>query len=405
MTSPPRVILRARRARPFFARHPWVYDSSIARVEGDPQAGDEVTLVSREEQFIARGLYNPASTIRVRLYRWEDRPLNEPFWSTRIAAAERLRRQVLALGTPRAGYRLIASESDGLSGLTVDRYDHWLVVRFTSLALYLRRDPLLGLLSGLEGVQGLVARTERGIAQREGLPLDQEIVLGTMPDGPITIEENALVYRVDPRGGQKTGFYLDQRDNRRAVARYCANRRVLDLYCYTGGFSLSALSHGGAASTLGVDSSAVAIDRARENAALNGLAHAQFETGDAHEAMARLRDQGDRFGVVICDPPKFARAAKDLESALKAYVRLIRMAIELLEPDGLLVACSCSGLVDRVMFLDVLASAAEHVGRNLQILEQRGQAPDHPIAASCLETDYLKCIICRVEGRSTEPDS
>lgn len=398
MTIPTRVILRARRARPFFARHPWVYDASIARIEGEPQPGDEVALFSREEQFIARGLYNPTSTIRVRLYRWEDEALDLAFWSTRIAAAERLRRDVLALDAPRAAYRLIASESDGLSGLTVDRYDHWLVVRFTSLALHHRRDLLLDHLCRLEGVEGLVARSERGIAEREGLAADQEIVLGVMPDGPIVIEENQLVYRVDPRGGQKTGSYLDQRDNRRAVARYCRNRRVLDLFCYTGGFSLSAHYHGGAASTLGIDSSAAAIDRARENASLNGLDRAQFETGDALEAMSRLRNQGERFGVVICDPPKYARRAKDLDAALKGYARLYRAAVELIEPDGVLVACSCSGLVDRVMFSDVLATAAELAGRPLQILEQRGQAPDHPIAVSCLETDYLKCIICRVEG-------
>ncbi len=355
-------------------------------------------LATREGQFIARGLYNPASTIRVRLYRWDDEPLDEAFWAGRIAAAERLRTSVLGLAAPGAAYRLVASESDGVSGLTVDRYDHHLVVRFSSLALFHRRDRLLEQLARIEGVQGLLARAEKGVAEREGLTDLPETILGAPPAGPVLIEENQLAYRVDLQGGQKTGFYLDHRDNRLATARYCRDRRVLDLFCYTGAFSLSALFHGAAASTLGIDGSASAIERARENAALNGLDRARFETGDALESIARLRDQGERFGVVICDPPKFARRAKDVDSALKGYARLYRAAIEILEPDGVLVACSCSGLVDRVMFSDVLASAAELAGRPLQILEQRGQAPDHPVAASCLETDYLKCLICRVEG-------
>ena len=391
----PRVILKPRRARPFFARHPWVFDSSIERVEGQPGPGDEVDVRSHEGLFIARGLYNPASTIRVRLYRWDERPLDEAFWAGLIAAAARLRHEVLGLGGEQSAYRLISSEGDGLSGLTVDRYDRWLVAQFTSLALYDRRELILRLLAQATGALGTLARTERGIAQKEGLRAGEITTAGSLPDQPVEIVENGLTYRVDLRGGQKTGFYLDQRINRQAAAGYCRGRQVLDLFCFTGGFSASAIRNGGAAGSLGVDSSEGAIELARQNAVINGLDGADFERGDVTEVLARLSGEGKRFGVVICDPPKFARQAGDVEKALKAYLRLNLAAIAVLEPDGVLVTCSCSGLIGRGLFADVISSAAEQSGRSIQILEQRGQPPDHPIAASCLETEYLKCMICR----------
>jgi 23S rRNA (cytosine1962-C5)-methyltransferase len=391
-----RVILKARRARPFFARHPWVFDTSIERVQGDPQPGDEVDVVSAEGKPIARGLYNPGSTIRVRLYRWDDGPLDEAFWSSRLDAAVRLRHDVLGLGGTGSADRLVFSEGDGLSGLTVDRYDRWLVAQFTSLALYSRRELILRRLGALMEPEGILVRTERGIAPKEGLRPGEETVVGSVPEGPIEIVEHGLRYRVDLRSGQKTGFYLDHRDNRRVVAGYCRGRRVLDLFCFTGAFSLTAFRHGGAAETIGIDGSAPAIERAREHAAINGIDRARFETGDVLEALERLRHEGQRFDIVIGDPPKYARQAKDLERALKGYLRLNQAAVAVLAPDGILVTCSCSGQVDREMFAEVLGQVAEQASRPIQILEQRGQAPDHPVSASCLETEYLKCFICRV---------
>jgi len=366
-------------------------------VQGNPQPGDEVDVVTAEGKPIARGLYNPGSAIRVRLYRWDDGPLDEAFWSSRLAAAVRLRHEVLGLGGAGSAYRLVFSEGDGLSGLTVDRYDRWLVVQFTSLALYSHRKLLLDRLAVQVPAEGILARTERGIAPKEGLRPGEETIVGSIPQGPVEIVDHGLRYRVDLRSGQKTGFYLDHRDNRRVVAGSCQGRRVLDLFCFTGAFSLTALRHGGATEAIGIDSSAAAIARAREHAALNGLDRAQFETGDVLEALEQLRKGGQHFDVVICDPPKFARQAKDLERALKGYIRLNRAAVEVLAPDGLLVTCSCSGQVDRAMFADLLGQVAEQAGRPIQILDQRGQAPDHPVSASCLETEYLKCFICRVE--------
>jgi 23S rRNA (cytosine1962-C5)-methyltransferase len=393
----PRIVIKHRRARPFFARHPWVFAQSIARFEGDLQPGDEVDVVSHEGTFIAAGLYNPRSAIRVRLYRWDDGPLDDAFWNGRIDAALTLRRDVLKVDNPGGACRLIASESDGISGLTVDRYDRTLVVQFTSLALIARREMFVTSLAERTGVDGIWLRTEKGIAGAEGLQATQELAFGTVPEEPVTIVENDLTFLVDPRVGQKTGFYLDQRENRRAAARYAEGRRVLDLFCHGGGFALNALKHGGAREAFGVDRSEHAIELARRNAAANDLSHSvQFETSDVFEMLGELKKSNEQFDMIVCDPPKFAPKSHDVEDALKGYLRLNRAAVEVLSPEGILVTCSCSGNVDRGMFADMLGTAAELTGRPIQLLEQRGQAPDHPVSASCLETEYLKCVIARV---------
>lgn len=391
------VTLRPRRARPLFARHPWVFVNSIARVEGPEAPGTEVAVHSHEGAFIARGLINPQSAIRVRLYRWTDEPLDEPFWRDRIEGAITLRRDVLRQEGPATAGRLIYSESDGLSGLTVDRYDRWLVAQFTSRALFEHRETLLPRLVEATGAEGVLLRTDRGVAGLEGLDLkpQHDAAVGGLPEDPIVIEEHGVRYGVDVRGGQKTGFYLDQRENRRAVAAYAAGREVLDLFCYTGGFALNA-ARGGAAGVLAVDSSAPAIEQARRNATANGLGDVLFEVGEALPTLGRLAAEQCRFGLVILDPPKFARNPRALEDALKGYLRLNRAALDVLEPNGVLVTCSCSGHVDRQLFAQVLGQVAEGSGRSIQILDQRGQAPDHPVSASCLETDYLKCFIARV---------
>jgi 23S rRNA (cytosine1962-C5)-methyltransferase len=248
----------------------------------------------------------------------------------------------------------------------------------------------------LTGADGVLTRTERVTAEQEGIAAPFESVLGSLPVAPAEIVEHGLTYWVDLRAGQKTGFFLDQRENRLAAAKYCGGKSVLDLYCYTGGFALNALKNGGARSALGIDSSAVAVEVARHHATINHIDSARFESSDALTALEGFRNSGERFGVVICDPPKFARSPRGVEDALKAYLRLNRSAVEVLEPDGVLVTCSCSGLVDRGLFADMLGQTAELSGRSIQFLEQRGQASDHPVSASCLESDYLKCFICRV---------
>ncbi|GIW87306.1 MAG: 23S rRNA methyltransferase [Isosphaeraceae bacterium] len=395
--SGPRVILRPKRARPFFARHPWVLAGSIDRVEGHPAPGDEVAVWSAEGVWIARGLYNPASRIPVRLYRWEDAPIDGQFVRDRLGAAVALRREVLGWYQPDRACRLVYSESDGLSGLVVDAYAGHLLAQFGSLAFWLRRETILTALAEVAQPRSLTARFDRAQLRAEGLEKAPEPVCwGAAPSGPIRFEENGLNFVVQLDSGQKTGFYLDQRENRAAVARLAPDRRVLDLFCYTGGFALHA-ARAGAVAVEAVDSSRTAIDQARHHAQINGLEPAiRFVEGDGLRRLEVLRGGGQRFDLVICDPPKYAPSHHDLERALSGYLRLNRAVVDVVEPGGLLVTCSCSGAMDRWAFQNVLAQSAELAGRTIQILEIRGQAADHPIAVSCPETEYLKCLIARV---------
>jgi 23S rRNA (cytosine1962-C5)-methyltransferase len=395
----PKVVLKPRKALPFFGRHPWVFVGAISHVEGDPAPGAEVALVSERDEFIARGLFNPASSIRVRLYSWgHDQPLDEAFWSRRLDEAIRLRRDVLKLPqSSESACRLVFSEADGLSGLIVDRYGDWLLLQITSLAIFQRRELILNLLREKLGPAGIWLRTEKGIRDVEGLQQSDGLLWGTEPPRPLFIEEHGLRYGVDVVEGQKTGLFLDQRDNRLAAAKYLAGRRVLDMFCYSGGFAMHAVRSGGASEVLAVDVSEPALDLARANVEMNGLSRSiRFGRSDSFRLMEQLRDQQEKFGAVILDPPKMARHPKAVPDALRGYFGLNRLAADLLEPDGVLVTCSCTGHVGRDDFEMMLQDVAVDSGRNIQVLESRSAAADHPMSAWCPETNYLKCLICRV---------
>lgn len=390
-----RVILQPRRARPFYGRHPWVYAGAIAAVEGAPADGEVVDLCSHSGQFVARGLYNNRSKIRVRLYTWDaGTNLDRAFFRSRLEDAIQLR-CLLGLDEPRRACRLVFSEGDGLSGCIVDRYDRWLALQFTSLGLAQRREWFLETLVELLQPAGIYQRTERGIGQLEGLEARDELIWGEAPPGPIEITENGARFLVNLTEGQKTGFYLDQRDNRQAAAALAQGRRVLDAFCYTGGFGIHA-ARAGAVSVLGIDQSEPALQLAQANAHLNGLDNLTFVRGEVFDELDVLAQRGERFGVVVLDPPKFARARHAVEEALRGYRRLQTLALRLLEPHGFLVTCCCSGLIRMDMLEDLLAQLAAEEKREVQILQRRGPAPDHPVSVSCLESHYLKCLIAHV---------
>jgi len=429
-----RVILRPKKALPFFGRHPWVLESAIGRVEPTSIAGEHfldldgqvVDLISDKGKFIARGLFNSKSRIRVRLFTWNaEEPLDEAFFRQRIAAAIEMRRRIgyesrshLPDGTwagsdaestnsaDRAAEvppgrrdlqacRLVFSEADGLSGLIVDRYGDCLAIQPTSLAMAQRLEMLVAMLQELLAPRAIVLRAEKSMAQLEGAELAEGRVWGELPEGPLVIREHGLAYEVDLHAGQKTGFYLDQRENRLAASSYLRGRRVLDLFCYTGGFAMNA-ARAGAAEVIGIDTSKKAIAQAQRNAELNQLTNIRFETGDGFQTLDRLNEQQERFDAVILDPPKFARGRSGVNGALMAYHRLNRTAVSLLNPGGVLVTCSCTGSVSREDFVLMLSGVAQKSGRDIRILEQHGAAPDHPVSATCLETEYLKCLICEV---------
>jgi 23S rRNA (cytosine1962-C5)-methyltransferase len=392
----PQVTLKPRKARPFYARHPWVLDSAIDRVEGDPADGDVVDLLNEKGKFIARGVFNSRSRIRVRLYTWDaDTALDDDFWRRRIAAAIQLRSH-LGYDDPQGAARLVFSEGDGLSGLIVDRYADYLAVQVTAQAMAVRLPAIVTMLVEMVHPRGIMIRTERGVSRAEGIDLRDGPYWGDPLEGPILIVDSGLKYEVDLAEGQKTGFYLDQRENRVAAARYLRDRRVLDMFCYSGGFAMAASALGGAREVLGVDTSQRAVMLAWANAERNGLENVRFQEGDGFETLESLLAAGERFGGVILDPPKFARSRGAVEEALRAYHWLNRLGVSLLEPGGILVTCSCSGHVSREDFLYMLVGVAQQTGREIQVLDQRGASPDHPISAACLEGEYLKCFVCRV---------
>jgi 23S rRNA (cytosine1962-C5)-methyltransferase len=391
------AILKPRRARPFFGRHPWVLDSAIDRVEGELADGDVVDLMTHDGKFVARGLWNSQSRLRVRLYAFDAAvPLDDGLWRSRLAAAVALRTS-LGFDDPAGGCRLVNSEGDDLSGLIVDRYGDYLAVQVTALAMARRVDAIADTLESLVAPRGILLRgAERGLSKLEGLHLPDRVLRGAEPAGPVFVMEHGLRFGVDLAEGQKTGFYLDQRDNRQAAAAYARGRRVLDMFSYSGGFALACAVAGRAASVLAVDTSAKATALIEANAALNGVAIVTAETADAFEKLDALAAAGERFGMVVLDPPKFARSRASLDDALRAYHRINRVACDLLEPGGILVTCSCSGSVSREDFLQMLAGVSQRAGRTLQLLEVRGAAADHPVSTSCLEGEYLKCVIARV---------
>jgi 23S rRNA (cytosine1962-C5)-methyltransferase len=389
------VLLQPKRARPFYGRHPWVYPGAISAIEGEPADGDVVELVAHGGHFVARGLYNSRSKIRVRLFTWDaETPLDRAFFREQLASAIRLRHD-LGLMSERSGCRLVNSEGDGLSGCTVDRYGKWLVLQFTSLALAQRCELFVELLTELLQPEGIYLRTERGIGQLEGLELHDGPLTGSAPAEPLEIDEDGLTFLVDLAEGQKTGYYLDQRDNRRAVAPLSKGRRVLDAFCYSGGFGLHG-ARAGATEVVGVDQSEPALALARRNAERNRLTQLSFVRADVFDHLDTLISQGQRFGLIVLDPPKFARDRKAIDEALRSYRRLQLLALRLLDAEGYLVTCCCSGLITPDMLEDVLARVAGDAGREVQIIERRGPAADHPVLVSCLESHYLKCSIARV---------
>ncbi len=392
----PTVWLRPRKALPSINRHPWVFAGSIGRIEGMPGPGDMVRLLTVDGEFIAWGLFNPNSAIRVRLYSWhEDRSLTDEFWVESVTRAVTSRQRFFGDGPEVQACRLIFSEGDGLSGLTVDRYGDYLLMQWTSLALSHKEAVIVSALREQLQPLGIWRRTDTAVNNKEGFPPSEGLVFGSAPPSDLTVVEHGLSFRVDMRSGQKTGFYFDQRDNRMAVAKLCAGRRVLDVCTYSGGFALTALARGGAEAVTAVDGSASAIELATENATRNGLAdRTTFIKSDAWAYLEQARTRGERYDVIILDPPKLAKARNQIDGALRGYHGLNTLALDLLEPGGLLATCSCSGLVTREEFEGVLSDAALSADRPLKIIESRGAAPDHPVSVHCPESAYLKCVMC-----------
>ncbi|MHB9101944.1 MAG: class I SAM-dependent rRNA methyltransferase [Sulfuricella sp.] len=387
------LILNPGREKSLQHRHPWIFTGAVERIKGEPQSGETVAVRDIHGAFLALAAYSPKSQIlgRVWTYR-ENETVDEAFLRARLARAIGLR-QELAKTTD--GMRLVHGESDGLPGLVVDRYGDTLVMQVLSAGMERWRGTLADLLVELSGCANLYERSDAEVRDLEGLPARSGILRGVLPV-PLVIREHGLKFYVDVEKGQKTGFYLDQRDNRRRVGELAKDKDVLNCFCYSGGFSLSALQ-GGARSVLSVDSSAEALALARENVKLNNLAEdrAKWLEADVFKSLRLMRDQGKSFDLIVLDPPKFAPTAHHAANAARAYKDINLWALKLLRPGGLLATFSCSGGVTADLFQKILAGSALDAGVTAQIVGRFAADADHPAVLNFPEGEYLKGLLLR----------
>lgn len=392
----PRLILKAGRERSLLRRHPWIFSGAIERVEAAPPAGGTLAIESREGQFLGWACYSPASQIRARVWSWdEDRPIDPALIDARVAAAVRRRRRLLP---DQQALRLLHGEADGLPGCVVDRYGDLLVVQLLSSGAAHWRDAVVAALRAHTDATQIYERSDADVLALEGLPVQQGLLHGEAPVLPGVVDEDGLRFTVDAVHGHKTGFYLDQRDNRARVRALAEVDEVLDCFCYTGGFSASALA-GGARHVTAIDASADALALARHNIALNGLSaeRVDFIEADVFRHLRLLRDQGKTYDLIIMDPPKFAPTAATAERAARGYKDINLLAFKLLKPGGLLFTFSCSGGVSRDLFQKIIAGAALDARVEARIVAQLGAGADHPVALNVPESEYLKGLCCSVD--------
>ncbi len=404
--SEPVAIVHERGQKAVIRRHPWLFSGAISTVEGDPQDGDIVALRTRRGDFLARGYWNSQSSIRLHLLSWDEaEPIDDAFWRGRLQRAidaRRFENERNRAGVPNA-YRLVNAENDGLPGLVVDRYAGWLVIQALTLGIERRKALLTGLLMELLEPEGIYERSDVDVRAKEGLPPATGLLAGSEPPELIEIDENGRRFLVDVRHGHKTGFYLDQRENRAIIGdwfRWEDGRRehtVLNAFAYTGAFAVYALGSL-AQRVVNVDTSADALMLAKRNIALNGFAvnDEDFIQGDVFEVLRAFRDVGQQFDMIILDPPKFAQSSRQVESAARGYKDINLLAFRLVKPGGVLATFSCSGAVSAELFQKIVFGALLDSNREAQIIRQMWQAPDHPVALTFPEGAYLKGLLCRV---------
>jgi 23S rRNA (cytosine1962-C5)-methyltransferase len=392
MSLPP-LILRKNEDRRLRAGHLWVFSNEVD-IGRTPlkafQPGDLVEIQSASGHAIGSGYVNPNSLIAARILSRDPQHLpDRSLLVHRLNIALSLRERIYA----KPFYRLAFGESDGLPGLVVDRYGDVLVCQITTAGMERLRADIVAALEKVIRPSVIVFRNDVGVRELEGLPLYVEIALGMAP-ATVLVEEHGLKFEAPLEGGQKTGWFFDQHDNRSRLLRYVKGRRVLDVCSYVGGWAVQAAAHG-ASETVAVDSSAQALEWVQKNAAANGVS-VETRQQDAFDALRDLRETGEKFGVIVLDPPAFVKRRKDLAAGKEAYRRLNQLAMQVLDRDGMLISCSCSHHMSAEDLLAAIQSAARHLGRDAQVLEQGMQAPDHPVHPAIPETSYLKAFYVRV---------
>jgi 23S rRNA (cytosine1962-C5)-methyltransferase len=389
----PRVILKPGRDRSIRHGHPWIFSGAVASVAGSPGPGDIAMAVSHDHEPLALGFFNDRSDIRFRmLTRCVDAPVDESFWAHRIRTAAAQRRRVIPPGT--TACRLINAEGDGMPGLIVDRYGDDLVVSIATAGIEKYRNAILNQLQRVCNPERIYERSDGRARQREGLEDRIGPAVGSLPEASLMIAENHLRFEVDILAGQKTGFFLDQRDNRERMGKLSRGADVLNCFSYTGGFSVYC-ARGGASRVVSVETSASANDMARRNLALNGFSPEEHPVIQA-DVFQYLRETNDLFDLIILDPPSFAKSGKDVVRASRGYKDINLQAIRRLPEGGLLATFSCSNYVDEGLFEKIVLGAARDAARTVQMLARLGAGGDHPVLLAHPEGLYLKGLLLRV---------
>ena len=388
------LILKPGREKSLKRRHPWIFSGAVARADGDPQSGETVEVRSSAGEFLAVAAYSPHSQIRARVWDWRQRAIDAEFFRERIAHAAHRRARLLKEDVTDAA-RLVHGECDALPGIIADRYGDIVVMQLTSAGAERWREEIADALSRAAGAARVWERSDAEVRGLEGLAARCGPLRGTSVPVKTVMHEHGLSFEVELRSGHKTGFYLDQRDNRLHLRALAHGRDVLDCFCYSGGFAVNAAA-GGARSVTAIESSAAALDLARANAALNRLPSVDWQEGDVFRTLRRFRDERRAFDLIVLDPPKFAPTAAHAEKAARAYKDINLLAFKLLRPGGALMTFSCSGGVTAALFQKIVAGAALDAGVDARVEGWLHAATDHPVALNFPEGEYLKGLLCRV---------
>ncbi len=397
------VTLKPSKEKSLLRRHPWVYANAIDRVDGKPAPGATVIVRAADGRFLARAAYSPHSQIRARVWSFdENEPIDHAFFKRRVQRAL-AHRQAMVHNT--GAVRLIFGEADGLPGLIVDWYTEdvaqnargQLVCQFMAAGVEAWKEAIVNALTQVTGCPNVYERSDVSIRQKEGLEQITGVLAGDEPPETLIASENGVRYHVDVRNGHKTGFYVDQRDNRALVQTYANGRDVLNCFCYTGGFSLAAMK-GGAKRVVSIDSSGEALNTAQKNVQANGFdaERATWLDADAFKTLRRLHEEGERFDLVVLDPPKFAASKEHVDRASRAYKDINLTGFKLLRPGGLLFTYSCSGAIDPELFQKIVAGAAADAKVDARILKRLGAGVDHPLLTAFPEGEYLKGLLLQI---------
>lgn len=393
----PSVLLKKAADKFIKRKHPWIFSGAIEKVDGNPQNGEAVQIFTADKELIGIGCFSPSSQMRVRIWSFNpEEKIDSDFFKRKIDRAKSLRENILDT-TKTNAYRIINSESDRLPGLIVDRYEEYLVCQFLSSGAEFLKKTIVEVLNEMFELTGIYERSDVDVREKEGLQPSKGLLVGKEPERLIEILENGFKFLVDIKKGHKTGFYLDQRDNRKLISEFSKGKTVLNCFSYTGGFSVYALA-AGAFNTTQIETSVSALDLSIKNIELNKLNTSQVENinGDVFEALRKFRDERRTFDLIILDPPKFAESASQIQKASRGYKDINLLAIKLLNPGGILFTFSCSGHISKELFQKIVSDAALDSGREVKIIKQLTQASDHLVSTNFPEGMYLKGLVCYV---------